>query len=967
MRSWTEPTPELVEHALASTVDVEQRRYFFNKLLNPLWVKPLAERKFFVNPPEPMKTGDGGLQIPFWPESQYLARVASEVPEEVVGVASKIQTDNPRVLEDLLDIALAVENPKLSKHFSGHGSAFVGNPFARLYYRKLGRLVLHWAKLGLRKEALELAELIVSFLPDPREAEKEQRRKNNPDDFSVGMDSRPEPRLRCDHHVYEKILNENILRLAELFPRETVKLLTQALSEGISWSLSEPEKGDFFDGSDFWCRHLKRKGEYEDNPKGVLARVLLRSCEILLQKEPSAFQELDGSLQTQRWYFFRRLRWFLYSEFPQLAKDAIRKETVAYKDYEDGEYGFEFASMLLASSQNELLSNDELELIFKRIASGPDIESFKQWIGDKVTEEDVRKRKGYFFTKQMFPFAPVLPRFPEYMKMYEGFTKEHGERALTDYFGVGEPTVLTMEEKSPLTVDSLLGKSNDDLLEFIRTWKPKAKHYDFESPNIPGLSKVFTEALKREPERFLNISNRMTLPPVFTRDFLYFVNELAKQKQPLPWQKLLELSEWIISQPFRTPEVRLENRADEVDVDFTECRHVLAGIFKYGSQNHAHSIQWELRSRVFAILEHLCCSYDSRLDQGPSFGRDLLTEAINSVRAEAVHALVDHAFWIKRHLKIESDAMKSMPEVAQVLEQRLDPSAEKSLAVVAVFGYLTPSLHYLDSQWRDSVHSRIFPPENEHRSRWDAAWVTYVSWNSANKPLFEHLEPEYWKAVSDLEEFRKEKSSENRAVEALGEHLIIFYGFGTIPLSGEHSLLAEFLKRATQKERAHVMNYVGRALENTLTLPEDIKQRLTLYWESRLTSAIMENNPKESSEELLEFAWWFNSRKCDNLWSFRQLKEMLGFVSTLPETLFLLEDLADMALEHPLETAQALELIVGKTTKDRYLYLDEEKVKHILRIAENSGIAEAVRLTHAIQDQLVRVGRFEYQNLEQKC
>src|ERR1035441_2321363 len=108
MKSWKTPTLELVDRAIASTTDSEQRRYFFYKLQNPLWVKPLRDKGFFLKAPEPIPTGDGGFQIPLWPESQYLARVAKESPMEVVEIVSKIQTGNPRVLEDIVDIALEI-------------------------------------------------------------------------------------------------------------------------------------------------------------------------------------------------------------------------------------------------------------------------------------------------------------------------------------------------------------------------------------------------------------------------------------------------------------------------------------------------------------------------------------------------------------------------------------------------------------------------------------------------------------------------------------------------------------------------------------------------------------------------------------------------------------------------------------------------------------------------------------------
>jgi hypothetical protein len=49
-----------------------------------------------------------------------------------------------------------------------------------------------------------------------------------------------------------------------------------------------------------------------------------------------------------------------------------------------------------------------------------------------------------------------------------------------------------------------------------------------------------------------------------------------------------------------------------------------------------------------------------------------------------------------------------------------------------------------------------------------------------------------------------------------------------------------------------------------------------------------------------------------------------------------------------------------------YVYLDELQVKQILRIALNSQIAEAVKLAQTTQDELLRLGHFEYRDLTEK-
>src|SRR5215207_2844048 len=102
------PSQEVVQKALA---EIRKRpanyEYFFDQLRSPDWIQPLFENGLFQNPPEPIREGDY-IKFPFWPESQYLARVASLAPESVLEIALQIETDNVRVHEDIADAACAM-------------------------------------------------------------------------------------------------------------------------------------------------------------------------------------------------------------------------------------------------------------------------------------------------------------------------------------------------------------------------------------------------------------------------------------------------------------------------------------------------------------------------------------------------------------------------------------------------------------------------------------------------------------------------------------------------------------------------------------------------------------------------------------------------------------------------------------------------------------------------------------------
>jgi hypothetical protein len=403
------------------------------------------------------------------------------------------------------------------------------------------------------------------------------------------------------------------------------------------------------------------------------------------------------------------------------------------------------------------------------------------------------------------------------------------------------------------------------------------------------------------------------------------------------------------------------------DYDWTSCRQALAQLLLHGSTDYQFAIPWDCREQVFGILKTLCTDFDPRLDEAGSAGnfeRDYLTQAINSVRGEAFQAIIDHAIWIKRHFRRYGNAtpdMSSMPEVQKTLEDRMDPRVESSLAVKAIIGRLTPWLYHLDPPWFARVSSTIFPVEEARREHWTAAWIAYVQYNHPDKLVYAALSGHYERAVALVGSFKQDRFGHD-PVDSLGEHLIGLYWAGIIPL--QESLLEKFLAAAEPKQRAHIMHHIGRALDNSAEVPADIAERLMRYWEYRLAIAKASNGREDFSEELSDFVWWFRSGKMDTKWALTQIKEFLSIAATVPETMFLTESLAEAATRYPLESLECLYELLRKRSAERYVYLNEADVKKILMVAATAHDRHIKKVAADTQDLLLRLGRFEYKDLE---
>src|SRR5207237_1287300 len=97
-----EPTGETLDRFSQLVTDPTLRQYAFFHLDNPAWIRPLFQRNFFSEPPAPVRDVEAKMvTFPFWPESQYLVRMANVVPAVVADVIQSIPlNDNYVVLND---------------------------------------------------------------------------------------------------------------------------------------------------------------------------------------------------------------------------------------------------------------------------------------------------------------------------------------------------------------------------------------------------------------------------------------------------------------------------------------------------------------------------------------------------------------------------------------------------------------------------------------------------------------------------------------------------------------------------------------------------------------------------------------------------------------------------------------------------------------------------------------------------
>ncbi|MEW6724485.1 MAG: hypothetical protein AB1331_06145 [Bacillota bacterium] len=959
MKSWNKPTPEQVDQAVALLVYAEQYRYFFDRLENPEWLEPLRQKGFFRHPPEPIRNEEEGtIRFPPSPEARYLARMARHEPERVAEVIGEMDdTDNAAVLSDLLDALFAMPADVASR-LAERAARWAECPYF-LVPEKLGQLVAHWASAGRTTEALRVARVLLEVFADARPG------RGGPDEVHWLS---PEPRARFDYWRYEKILKDHYPEVVRAAGLPALELLCDLLDRAIRLSRRRDDDQGPEDYSVIWRPaiedHLQNDGH---TIKDALVTAVRDAAELVVRSGHGTVEEVVNALERRPWRVFRRIALHGLRVFPDQAEALAAERLTDRALFED--VGLRHEYVLLLRDCFQRLTLEDRATILEWIEVGPDVEKFKRWreeaTGSPPSDDAVARYREIWQRDWLARIRPEnLPG--EWQERYRELVGKYGEPdhvefpVYTEGGWVG-PT-------SPKSADELKAMSVEEIVEFLKTWRPPDNA--FREPSPEGLGRVLSSVVAQDPGPFAVEAKRFQgLDPTYIRAVLSGLRDALKQGGAFDWEPVLDLCGWALSQPRETPG-RQVGEEMEADPDWGWTRKAIAGLLSAGFDDGPGSIPIRLREKVWRILKPVTEDPEPTPEHEERYGgsnMDPATLSINTTRGEAMHAVVRYALWVRRHMEGQADAedqhrrgFDEMPEVREVLDARLDVAQEPSLAIRAVYGQWFPWLVLLDSEWARDSAARIFPIGQGEEALLEAAWNTYVTFCRPYDNVLDILREQYRHAVERIGCRRDDTRWLANPDERLAEHLMVFYWRGKLSL--EDPLLTAFWENATDALRGHALGYVGHALEQTSgEIPAEVLDRLTQLWAVRLAWAKQSQSPTDLVKEMAAFGRWFVSDKFDVGWAIAQLSESLQLVHQTDLDHMVLEHLARTVETHPVESAQCLRIIAEGDREGWNLSAGRDHVRRILEVALRNPTAgeEAERIIHYLGSR----GFLEFRNL----
>ena len=905
--------------------------YFFTYATDPTWIPFLVEQGFFRNPPDAEYSSDGFVQFPFWPELEYLKKVCKEAPDVTVNLALDLPTvENPRVYQGILEIALSLDGMR-SARLKPKILEFVGLDH-RIFPLKFPELLAHWTADGQTGAALELANVLVQFGPDPKAEEKRRKWSENDKNKSNGdegnltlmMATKLEPVPRFSS-IYLEVLNNGVNSLIQREPYKVALMLIDATATMIRLGKHQDDldSGKSTDFLEIWCPRLtKPRRDYPDLRES-LVHTLTYACESVWKRSSDLAGDLDTALRNQKWDVFKRIRQHLYGlHLSQHTRPLIREFILAHDDYSHVQYGYEFQRMVRLACEyfgTELLTVKERSLIFDAILVGPPKGFFREWMGEHFTDSEFGRQKRNFHHRQLRPFAPVL--FGRYLNYFEELEASKAATKATDesYSPVNESVGGTVRSRSPKSSQELANLTDQDLLDYINRWDNERQDRD------DWLIEITIEALAGRFQRVLKdhiipsdarldfwIGNRHNIHrPIYVRAMINAMQDLVKAKIHDKLDKWLQFCEWVLSHsdpqnehPFGT--AQLLDRSSETPSWHTARRAACDFIETCLEQDSEVPIS--NREHIGRLLDMICTQYDWLLDQKeqvPLNGDGRLIEAIDSTRGRALENLVKMGLWVRRH-----DDNAEVADMKAILDERFDLESDCPLKPTeyAILGRLYQSIFDLDSHWAAASKSFVFP-QNDFPA-WLQAFAGFLRYSRPEKRIFDRVRDEYQFALDNLGRLELRDPLGEDLKDILGQHLFKYYAWGVLPLKGTGSLLEGFYEATDDdpKRWATLFNHVGHLLRKTGNqLVVGLKEKILAFFEWRLEAG--------DPLELREFGDWLEAECLDLEWRLKAFHKVLQIDDILDETVNPEDNNGDSSATWlPMDATQALRAMLLENT-----------------------------------------------------
>jgi hypothetical protein len=721
--------------------DISYENYFFKKVTNVKWFYPLKEKGYFSREKAPgvKPAKKEGYYVPQWNILPYLEQISQQVNVQgnekyidelliIISEVSKYQElkkrdiDNYHTWRYFVKILLNLPNSKIPIEIIELIPIWLNSRFNTMLPGSeiAGKLLPKFLRdENDIKKAEKIIKYITSFKTSPISKEKKK---------DVKKDEKIE--LLVDSYILKEVFEKYSEDIGKKCSEKAIKDLVEKNKK----LLKRKEEGTY--------NSFYEELDYLDEPLDVLTFVLKR---ILIAKAKNDINTTQEILVD-----------FIHNEylyFPKMALYVIGNNLDEYKEF--------FWETLNADSDNLILKNtssfgDELKHILENLKELTDEQRgiLKNKIEDSAKLEDFKEDQELYLSLRKQQFYKALS-YDQFFKKLHTEMKNSTKYNIELRSAIGKVEISSGLGLSPLTKEEIMLMSNEELAEFLSTFRT-TDHW--KGPSVIGLSNILKEVVKENPEKFIN--NLMPFLKTgysYVSNILWGIRDAWEDKKIFDWGKLFEfIKQYINPEDFWNDKYTVKDFYRTANHFY--ILEAVGELIKKGTKNDSRSFSEKYYSKAQEIIFHILDKMlldKKELLESQSERSDFITYTLNSTFGKTTEAL----FMLAYRIRIFEQRTKNEQPVSW--ETNIKNKYEELLkneiieSYVWLGKYLLIFYLLLDKDWTETQINQI---SSKKEYIWEAFMQGYLYSNKIDEDLYRLMRPHYEKAINY--EFKEKHSSE---------------------------------------------------------------------------------------------------------------------------------------------------------------------------------------------------------------
>ncbi|KAB2859044.1 MAG: hypothetical protein F9K09_03825 [Flavobacteriales bacterium] len=582
--------------------------------------------------------------------------------------------------------------------------------------------------------------------------------------------------------------------------------------------------GSYYTFSDSSISKLDDRYHHGESPNEVFS-LILRDILNQFAKEKTdiaiAILKDISSNPKYRLPFFQRIVLYVIGEnwnslrnlFMELISESDPKKLFSDYHYQNDLYE-------LLNKNQEHLNEEELAAIQHILEIGP--------------QEEKEKADSYPDYWRLRWYS-ALRKLPQYSELYTSFSKQFGRTH--DDFDHENEVRITAGDRSPMTTEEILEMSNDNIVEYIHSFKPKDR---WEEPTISGFSGMLGKAIETEPLKFSEeIDVYKDVYYIYAYHIANGFRDAWKNKRSFNWDKVLHyFLKYLKDERFRNGQFSIENDGWRATSDWVIGS--VANLLTEGMQSDNNAFDKELLPIAKKILQLLVEDLELK-DDVKETNMDYPTYSLNSTAGKVLRACIDYALRVGRNSYPKDSSVKWDNETKEFFES----AAKKNIIDSYILtGWYYQQFYFLDSDWISNKIQSYYEVEEKY-------WLAFIGGFTFSNPPFNNtvyklFYPHYERAIKNNISFKSHYD------HGIIRHIAAFYFWGYEDLQSK-GLLSLIIDENNPNTILELVNFIWRQEKYINGLKEDeVKRFEKIIFELWTLLAIKyENTTTEEEQKVL--------------------------------------------------------------------------------------------------------------------